>query len=55
MHEAKIEDTETGRRTADDGWFVLNLAEMGWETVPEQEGFRGLTTSDRARAPDWHA
>ncbi len=34
MHEAKIEDTETGRRAGDDGWFVLNLAEMGWETVP---------------------
>lgn len=34
MHEAKIEDTETGRVPADDGWFILNLAEIGWETVP---------------------
>jgi hypothetical protein len=34
MHEAKIEDTETGRVPADDGWFILNLSEMGWETLP---------------------
>jgi uncharacterized cupin superfamily protein len=34
MHEAKIEDTETARQPADDGWFILNLAEMVWETVP---------------------
>jgi uncharacterized cupin superfamily protein len=34
MHEAKIEETENGRIPADDGWFILNLAEMGWATVP---------------------
>jgi quercetin dioxygenase-like cupin family protein len=34
MHEAKIEETETGRVPADDGWFILNAAEMGWSTVP---------------------
>lgn len=34
MHAARIEDTEHGRRPADDGWFVLNLAEMEWATVP---------------------
>ena len=34
MHEAKIVDTETGRVPADDGWFILNLAEIAWETVP---------------------
>jgi uncharacterized cupin superfamily protein len=34
MHEAEIEDTAAGRRPAGDGWFILNLAEMGWETVP---------------------
>ena len=28
--EARIEQTETGRVPADDGWFILNLAEMGW-------------------------
>jgi uncharacterized cupin superfamily protein len=34
MHEAKIEDTETGRVPSDDGWFILNLEEIGWATVP---------------------
>ncbi len=34
MHEARIEDTEHGRVAADDGWFVMNLAEMAWATVP---------------------
>jgi uncharacterized cupin superfamily protein len=32
MHEAKIEQTETGRVPADDGWFILNLSEMSWAT-----------------------
>jgi uncharacterized cupin superfamily protein len=34
MHEARIERTEAGIVPADDGWFILNLAEIGWETVP---------------------
>jgi uncharacterized cupin superfamily protein len=34
MHEAKIEATETGRVPADDGWFILNLADISWSTVP---------------------
>jgi hypothetical protein len=34
MHEADIEETDTGRQAADDGWLVLNLSEMGWKTVP---------------------
>jgi quercetin dioxygenase-like cupin family protein len=34
MHEAKIEDTPTGKVPADDGWFILNLEEIGWHTLP---------------------
>jgi uncharacterized cupin superfamily protein len=34
MHEADIEDTDTGRVPAGDGWFILNLEELSWETVP---------------------
>jgi mannose-6-phosphate isomerase-like protein (cupin superfamily) len=34
MHEAKIEDTPAGRLPADDGWFILNLDEIGWRTIP---------------------
>jgi quercetin dioxygenase-like cupin family protein len=34
VREATIEDTEAGRVPAGDGWFILNLGEIGWETVP---------------------
>src|SRR6266540_3975520 len=34
MDEARIEETEAGRVPADNGWFILNLAEIGWESVP---------------------
>ena len=30
MHEAKIVDTETGKRTQGEGWFVLNVGEASW-------------------------
>jgi uncharacterized cupin superfamily protein len=33
MNEAAVEDTPTGRMPADEGWFILNLGEIGWETV----------------------
>jgi uncharacterized cupin superfamily protein len=36
MHEAKIEETDTGRRARGAGWFILNLAEIGWTTLPER-------------------
>jgi uncharacterized cupin superfamily protein len=32
-HEAQIDETETGRVPADDGWFILNLGEIGWHRV----------------------
>jgi hypothetical protein len=50
MHEAKIEDTEHGRLPADDGWFILNLAEIGWETVPGGGVWCGFE-SPAARSP----
>ena len=33
MHEAKIENTETGLQPADDGWWILNARDIGWFTV----------------------
>jgi quercetin dioxygenase-like cupin family protein len=33
VNEAKIEQTETGLVPADDGWFVLNVADIGWARV----------------------
>jgi uncharacterized cupin superfamily protein len=34
MHEAKMRETEHGLEPADDGWFIANLADIGWKTVP---------------------
>lgn len=34
MREARIEETDQGRMPAGEGWFLLNLGEMPWETVP---------------------
>jgi len=33
MHEARIDDTQAGRIPADDGWWVLNLGEIAWESA----------------------
>jgi quercetin dioxygenase-like cupin family protein len=33
VHEATIEKTDAGLVPADDGWFILNLADIGWESV----------------------
>ena len=30
MHEARIEQTEHGLVPADDGWFILNVADIAW-------------------------
>jgi uncharacterized cupin superfamily protein len=32
--EAKIENTPEGKVPSGNGWFILNLGEMAWETVP---------------------
>jgi uncharacterized cupin superfamily protein len=50
MHEAKIEDTPSGRLPADDGWFVLNLADIGWETLAGGGTWCGFE-SPAARSP----
>ena len=34
MDGARIDETPTGRVPAEEGWWVLNLAEIGWESVP---------------------
>jgi uncharacterized cupin superfamily protein len=34
MREADIDDTATGRVPAGEGWFIVNLDELSWETVP---------------------
>ena len=34
MQEAQFETTPEGQVPADDGWFIRNLGELAWETVP---------------------
>ena len=34
MDEARIEETKVGLVPADHDWFILNLAEIGWESLP---------------------
>ncbi|MEA2213197.1 MAG: hypothetical protein QOF83_3145 [Solirubrobacteraceae bacterium] len=34
MRAARVDDTPDGKVAADDGWFILNLADIRWETVP---------------------
>jgi uncharacterized cupin superfamily protein len=36
MNEAKINDTDTGRTVEGEGWFVLNIADVSWERLPQQ-------------------
>ena len=34
MEEARLEQTPAGVVPASDGWFILNLSEIAWETLP---------------------
>jgi quercetin dioxygenase-like cupin family protein len=49
VHEARIEETKEGRLPAGDGWFILNLGEMPWGTVP---GFGAWRDFDWAKRSD---
>lgn len=52
MHEARINHTEQGSLPADGGWFILNLGEMAWDTVPGFGTWRGFDFAARpAREP----
>jgi hypothetical protein len=46
MHEAEIETTPEGQVPVGGGWFVLNLGEMAWETVPGFGVWRGFDAPD---------
>ena len=49
MDEARIEDNDEGRLPVGEGWFILNLSEMPWETVP---GFGVWRDFNWAKKPD---
>ena len=46
MHEAQIEKTLEGHEPAGGGWFILNLGEMVWETIPGFGAWRGFDDPD---------
>ena len=46
MQEAQIEDIADGHVPVDGGWFILNLGEMAWETVPGFGTWRGFDPPD---------
>jgi uncharacterized cupin superfamily protein len=48
--EAQIETTPVGHVAADDGWFILNLSEIAWETTP-RGGTWCVFESPSARSP----
>jgi uncharacterized cupin superfamily protein len=47
MREARVVETEAGRRVEGEGWFVLNVAEAGWETT-DRGGAWSLLEADDA-------
>ena len=46
MQEAQIEATPEGQVPVGGGWFILNLGEMAWETVPGFGIWRGFDAPD---------
>lgn len=48
MREARIQQTKQGRLPAGEGWFVLNLGEMPWETVPGFGVWRDFDWAERS-------
>jgi mannose-6-phosphate isomerase-like protein (cupin superfamily) len=46
VHEARFEETETGIVVQDDGWFVLNLADVSWESLPNSGVWCNLGSPD---------
>jgi uncharacterized cupin superfamily protein len=46
VDEAPIRDTDTGLEVAGEGWFVLNLAEASWETLPDAGAWCAFEADD---------
>jgi uncharacterized cupin superfamily protein len=51
MREARIEETKEGRLPVGDGWFILNLGEMPWGTVPGFGAWRDFDWMKRSGEP----
>jgi uncharacterized cupin superfamily protein len=50
MEEARLRETEHGAVVEGSGWFVVNLAELAWETIPGHGAWCAFEADD-ARAP----
>lgn len=50
MNEASVKKTETGAVVEGEGWFILNIAELSWERLPEQGIWCSFEAPD-ARSP----
>ena len=48
MHEAHVEQTKQGRLPTGEGWFILNLGEMPWETAPGFGAWRDFNWTKRS-------
>jgi hypothetical protein len=51
LDEAQIETTPEGQLPAGDGWYILNLGETAWATVPGFGVWRDFDDPDRVPAP----
>ena len=49
-NKARIERTDAGLRPADAGWFIANLTDLAWETLPGGGTWCGFE-SPEARSP----
>ena len=47
MAEAELKDTGNGKIPADDGWFIMNLADMEWGKVEGGGTWSAWETKDR--------
>jgi uncharacterized cupin superfamily protein len=51
MHEAELKQTETGLVPQGDGWWIANLADISWYSLPDNGTWCSL---DAADAPNPH-
>ena len=48
MHEAKLEDDGHGLQPTTDGWFIVNLSDISWETTPGGGTWCGFGVREQA-------
>jgi uncharacterized cupin superfamily protein len=51
VHEARIDETKQGRLPVGEGWFILNLRDMPWETVPGFGAWRDFDWATKSGEP----